>query len=154
MAENRIPRENQTREASARKKAWVRPELLPSPRPVEGYKFRWVRVATNNDPDARNISEKLREGWVPVKASEHPEIELVGGPENPRFAENVVIGGLMLCKAPVEMVEARDQHFQEMARLQTQGADEHYFRQTDHRVPVFRNRKSSFGVGGGAHNNG
>lgn len=151
MAENRIPRDNQTREATAHKKAWSRPELLPEPKPMAGFKYRWVRVATNNDPDARNISEKLREGWVPVLATEHPEIQLMGGPENPRFADNIVIGGLMLCKAPEEMVAARDAHFQDMARLQTEGADKHYFRQTDHRVPVFHDRRSSVAFGAGAN---
>ncbi len=153
MAENRISREAQTREATVRTKAWERPELLPNPRHMAGYKFRWIRVANNNDPDARNISEKLREGWIPVLASEHPEIEMVGGPENPRFVDNIVIGGLMLCKAPEEMVAARDKHFQDMARMQSEGADKNYFRQTDHRVPVFHDRKSRVSFGSGTSKN-
>jgi hypothetical protein len=37
MAENRINRELDTRERKTRKKAWTRPEVLPSPNPEPGY---------------------------------------------------------------------------------------------------------------------
>ena len=39
MAENRIKRENDTREGTTRKKAWQRPELLPSPEAEAGYEI-------------------------------------------------------------------------------------------------------------------
>ena len=107
MAENRINRELETRERDVRKKAWSRPEVLPSPNPEPGYEFHWVRVSTQGLVDATNVSSKLREGWEPVKASDHPEITIVAI-EQERFKDNVVIGGLMLCKAPKEMVEARN----------------------------------------------
>ena len=61
-----------------------------------------------------NVSSKLREGWTAVKASDHPEITLVTI-ENDRFKDNVVIGGLMLCKAPVEMVQERNAHYDQQA---------------------------------------
>ena len=100
MAENRIKRDLETREQTTRKRSWQRPELLPSPEPEDGYKFHWVRVSTQGQVDATNVSSKIREGWEPVKASDHPEITMVSV-ENERFKDNVVIGGLMLCKAPV-----------------------------------------------------
>jgi len=107
MAENRIKRDLETREQTTRKRLWQRPELLPSPEPEDGYKFHWVRVSTQGQVDATNVSSKIREGWEPVKASDHPEITMVSV-ENERFKDNVVIGGLMLCKAPIEMVEERN----------------------------------------------
>ena len=73
MAENRIKRDNDTRETKARKRSWQRPEVLPSPEPQDGYEFRWVRVSTQGQTDATNVSSKLREGWEPVKAEDHPE---------------------------------------------------------------------------------
>jgi hypothetical protein len=88
---------------TTRKKSWSRPEVLPSPTPEAGYAFRWVRVAMQGTIDATNVSSKLREGWEPVKATDHPEITLVTI-ENERFKDNVIIGGLMLCKAPIELV--------------------------------------------------
>ena len=56
MAENRIDRELQTREKKVRKKAWMRPETLPSPTPLEVYAYRWVRVSNQGQVDATNVS--------------------------------------------------------------------------------------------------
>ena len=70
MAENRIDRELKSREKTTRKKAWTRPEVLPSPNPEPGYEFRWIRVSSQGTTDATNVSSKLREGWEPAKASD------------------------------------------------------------------------------------
>ena len=106
MAENRLNRELETREQTARKRNLIRPDTLPTPNPEAGYDFHWVRISTRGEVDAMNVSLKLREGWEPVKAVDHPEI-FVAGVENDRFKDNVVIGGLMLCKTPSEMVHDR-----------------------------------------------
>lgn len=74
MAENRLNRELDTREKTARKKSWTRPETLPTPFPEDGYEFHWVRISTRGEADAMNVSLKLQEGWEPVKAADHPEI--------------------------------------------------------------------------------
>ena len=37
-------------------------------------------VLARYEADAMNVSAKLREGWEPVKASDHPEITLVTSP--------------------------------------------------------------------------
>ena len=74
MAENRINRELETREKTVQKKAWQRPETLPSPTPEPGYTYRWIRTSNQGQVDATNVSSKLREGWEPVKAVDHPEI--------------------------------------------------------------------------------
>ena len=96
MAENRINREQTTREKTVRKKAWKRPEVLPSPTPEPGYEFHWVRISTQGQVDATNVSSKLREGWEPVKASDHPEITMVTV-ENDRFKDNeYVTSGMKL----------------------------------------------------------
>jgi hypothetical protein len=148
MAENRLDRELTTRDKTARKRAWVRPELLPTPKPEEGYTYHWVRLSIRGESDPMNVSSKLREGWEPVKASDHPEIHLVGV-ENERFKDNVVIGGLMLCKAPVEMVEDRNAHYNEQAESQIKSVDNNFMRENDPRMPLFAERKTKvvFGTG-------
>jgi hypothetical protein len=148
MAENRLNRELTTREKSTRKRAWVRPELLPTPTPEEGYTYHWVRLSIRGEADPMNVSSKLREGWEPVKASDHPEIHLVGV-ENDRFKDNVVIGGLMLCKAPVEMVEDRNEFYNEQAESQIKSVDNNFMRENDPRMPLFAERKTkvTFGTG-------
>ena len=149
MAENRINRELQTREKTTRKRAWTRPELLPNPTPEEGYTYHWVRVSTLGTADATNVSSKLREGWEPVKAADHPEITMVTV-ENERFADNVVIGGLMLCKAPVELVEERNEYFGQQTKAQMQSVDNNFMRENDPRMPLFNERKTKVTFGSGS----
>ena len=148
MAENRLNRELETREKTARKKSWTRPETLPNPTPEDGYVFHWVRISTRGEADAMNVSLKLREGWEPVKASDHPEI-FVAGVENERFKDNIVIGGLMLCKAPVEMSRDRNEYFLEQARSQMTSVDNSFMRENDPRMPLFTERKTKVTFGKG-----
>jgi hypothetical protein len=148
MAENRINRELESREKTTRKKAWQRPEVLPSPNPEPGYGFRWIRVSSLGNTDATNVSSKLREGWEPVKASDHPEITLVTI-ENDRFKDNIVIGGLMLCKAPEELVEERNDYYRTQTRSQMQSVDNNLMRENDPRMPLFNDRKTKVTFGNG-----
>jgi len=148
MADNRLDRELETREKTARKTAWKRPEVLPSPNQEEGYVYRWIRISTRGNVDAMNVSSKLREGWTAVKASDHPEITLVTI-ENDRFKDNVVIGGLMLCKAPVEMVNERNAYYNQQSQSQMQSVDNNLMRENDPRMPLFNDRKSKVTFGKG-----
>lgn len=148
MAENRINRELESREKTTRKKAWQRPEVLPAPNPEPGYEFRWIRVSSLGNVDATNVSSKLREGWEPVKATDHPEITLVTI-ENDKFKDNVVIGGLLLCKAPAELVTERNDYYQQQARAQMHSVDNNLMRENDPRMPIFNDRKSKVTFGNG-----
>ena len=149
MAENRIKRDSETRETKTRTRSWQRPEVLPTPTPQDGYEFHWVRVATQGQVDATNVSSKLREGWEPVRAEDHPEITMVTV-GNERFADNVVIGGLMLCKAPAELVQERTDYYNQQTKSQMNSVDNNLMRENDPRMPIFNERKStvSFGRGG------
>jgi len=148
MAENRIDRELTTRDKTSRKKGWQRPEVLPSPNPEDGYVYRWIRTSTQGQVDAPNVSSKLREGWEPVKANEHPEITMVAV-ENERFADNIVIGGLMLCKAPQELVDERTAHYTAQTQNQIRSVDNNLMRENDPRMPLFNERKSKVTFGKG-----
>ena len=149
MAENRIDRELTTRDKTSRKKGWQRPEVLPSPNPEDGYVYRWIRTSTQGQVDAPNVSSKLREGWEPVKANEHPEITMVAV-ENERFADNIVIGGLMLCKAPQELVDERTAHYTAQTQNQIRSVDNNLMRENDPRMPLFNERKSKVTFGKGS----
>ena len=148
MANNRTNRELETREKTERKKSWQRPEVLPTPNKDDGYDYRWIRVAIQGQDDPTNVSLKLREGWEPVKASEHPEMFLTSV-ENPRFKDNVVMGGLMLCRAPSELLAEREEHFKAETAAQMESVDNNLMRENDPRMPLFHSRKSqvSFGKG-------
>lgn len=148
MAENRLDRELNTREKVTRKRSWRRPETLPTPEPQDGWGFKWVRVATRGNPDPTNVTSKLREGWEPVRASDHPEIELAIV-ENERFKDNIVIGGLMLCKAPQELIEERNGYYQDQSNSQMRSVDNNLMRESDPRMPIFNDRRSKVTFGRG-----
>lgn len=149
MADNRTDRELQTREKSVRKAAWKRPTTLPDPIPQDGYVFRWIRVAMQGNVDAPNVSSKLREGWEPVKASDHPEIQMVAV-ENAKFKDNIMIGGLLLCKAPSELVSERNEFYSEQANAQIKSVDNNLMRENDARMPLFNERRSEVTFGKGS----
>jgi hypothetical protein len=147
-SQERTPRELDKRESVERPKRWSPPQLLPDPTPETGYAFRWIRLSTLNNPDALNISAKFREGWEPVKASEHPEIPLVPGTTS-RFPDSVEVGGLLLCKTPAEFVDQRDAHYRQLASSQMESVDNSFMRENDPRMPLFKERSSKVTFGKG-----
>lgn len=148
MAENRVNRELDTRVVKERPKQWMPAELLPEPDKQPGYEYRWVRVSTLNAADPRNLSGKLREGWEPVTIEEQPRFRLLADPQS-RFKDNIEIGGLLLCKTPSEFVEQRNAYVDKQTAAQTEAVDNNLMRQSDPRMPLFKERKSgtSFGKG-------
>jgi hypothetical protein len=148
MAENRLQREMTARVMDERPKQWMQAELLPEPDKQPGYAYRWIRVSTLNAADPRNISGKLREGWEPVGLEEQPKFRLMVDPGS-RFKDNIEVGGLLLCKTPQEFVEQRDAHFAKQAQMQVEAVDNTMMRQSDPRMPMFKERKSSTSFGRG-----
>lgn len=148
MAENRLARELETRAISERPKQWQQAELLPEPDKNPDYAYRWIRVSTLNSADPRNLSAKLREGWEPVPIEEQPKFRLLADPSS-RYKENIEIGGLLLCKTPREFVAQRNEHFTKQTQAQTEAVDNSLMRQSDPRMPLFKERKSSSSFGKG-----
>ena len=148
MAENRLSRELQSRATTERPKQWAPAELLPEPDKQAGYAYRWIRTSTLNTADPRNLSAKLREGWEPVSIEEQPKLKLLVDP-NSRFKDNIEIGGLLLCKTPEEFVKQRNDHYAKQSESQTEAVDNNLMRQSDPRMPLFKERKSSTSFGKG-----
>jgi hypothetical protein len=146
--QNRVTRDLETRALQERPKQWMPPELLPEPDKQAGYSYRWIRTSTLNNADPRNLSAKLREGWEPVKIEEQPKFQLLVDP-NSRFKDNIEIGGLLLCKTPTEFVDQRNAYYNGQTQAQTEAVDNNFMRESDARMPLFRERKSttSFGKG-------
>jgi hypothetical protein len=149
MTDNRTPRDMKTRATDERPKQWVPPELLPEPDKEAGFAYRWIRVSMLNKADPRNVSAKYREGWEPVTLEEQPKFKLLVDPDS-RHKDGIEIGGLLLCKAPEEIVQQRNDYYAKQSQSQTDAVDNNFMRQSDARMPLFKERKSSTSFGKGS----
>ena len=147
--DKRLDRDLEIREETQpRKREWAPPSLLPEFKKQPGWAYRWIRISLANDADNLNVSSKMREGWEPVKHSEHPEIQLPASADS-RFKDSVEVGGLLLCKMPQEMVDQRNDYYRKKAEGQARAVDNSFMKENDPRMPLFSDKKStkSFGKG-------
>jgi hypothetical protein len=154
MTTNRAPRNNSgtdTREKSERTKNWEPASILPDPEPQDGWAFRWIRTSMVGSPDNTNASKRFREGWEPVRAEDHPELRIMSD-HGSEWAQKgaIEVGGLLLCKAPQEMVQGRQDYYAKRAQDQMSAVDNNFMRQNDPRMPVLApERKTNVTFGGG-----
>lgn len=141
----RIERQAESRPSDT----WVPQSSLPVPEPKDGWVFRWIRTSSLGRSDNTNVSRQFREGWEPVKAEDHPEL-MVMSDINSQFKGNVEVGGLLLCKAPLEKMKAREKYFQNISDKQIEGVDRSFLRENDPRMPLLnpeRSTRTTFGRG-------
>ena len=147
MANNRTPRDQETRENNQTRYVYKPASSLPDPTPDPDYEFHWVAIAIAGQDNATNVSQKRRDGWEPVKAEDHPELQVNGNKDG-----NVEIGGLLLCKKPKELAEARRRYFDDKAQKQMESVDNSFLKNNDARMPLFADRKSTTTRGRGFGN--
>lgn len=137
----------ETRDATKRRTAWKPASLLPTPDPQAGVTYRWIRVGSRGNADTQNVSKRFREGWVPVNAKDHPELQVMSD-HGSRFTEGVEIGQLLLCKNDTATVRQRQAYYENMAQTQIDALDQNYMRENDTRMPLYkpeRRTRVSFG---------
>lgn len=123
---------------------YVPPSVLPFPAPEPGVVFRYIATHVMGQADPSNVSKRYREGWVPCKAKDYPELRIGQNAEG-----NVEVGGLMLCKMAAEQAKQRDAYYQAQAAAQIESVDNHYMKQNDPRMPLFKDKTSSVTRGRG-----
>jgi hypothetical protein len=142
MAENRTPREVEVRAKEVRK-SWRPASALPDVNPHPGWRYHWVMTHLMGESQGTNVSQKFREGYEPVKASDHPELEYEKDKNG-----NIVVGGLMLCRMPEEMAEERDKFYNQRASTQANAVHSTYLsQQADSRMPLFVENSQKASVG-------
>jgi len=95
-----------------------------------------------------NVSRMLREGWEPVGIEEQPKFQLLVDPGS-RYKDNIEITGLLLCKTPKEFTAQRRAYYARQTQAQTDAVDNSFMRQSDARMPLFKEGKSSTTFGKG-----
>ena len=144
----RTPRANQTRAKQARREPWKPPSMLDAPPAPEGYKHRWVRAEMMGFDDRKNIAAKVREGYALVRGDEYPDFE-APTIEDGKHAGVIGVGGLLLARIPLEIVEERKGYFRGMTRDQMIAVDNDLAREQHPAMPISQpERRSSVTFGG------
>ena len=106
--ENKTPRAVQTREKTTRRKPWAPPSSLDAPPAPDGFKHRWIRAEVMGVDDNKNLSSRLREGFELVRADSDTQYPTI---QEGKYKGVIGVGGLLLAKIPVEIVEERMTYF-------------------------------------------
>ena len=148
---SRTPRELETREHTDSRPPdeWYPQGMLPDPLPRDGMHFRWVRVEFSGRGDMLNMSKKEREGWIRCPSKDFPEMCLMSDIDS-RFAENIQIGGLVLCYMPEAKYLGRKRYYDRLAQQQMMAVDGQLMGESDPVMPMDkpeRHTRVTFGRG-------
>lgn len=125
---NRSSRESVAHDNQARRKPWRPVRKLETPPAPEGYTYRWIRESMLGQEDRANVSRRIREGWELVKGTDLPaDFQLPTMDSSGRHEGVVYNEGLLLAKIPVETVEERKAHYQNVTEEQSNALDNTMF---------------------------
>lgn len=146
---DRKPRAETTRTATARPVAWKPPSTLDAPPPPEGYVHRWIRMESGGMDDRKNLSARLREGFELVRADEYPERDDLPSLQDGKHAGVIAVGGLVLARIPVEIVQQRNAYYRKQAADQLTAVDNDLLRENNPIMPIQKpDRQSRVTFGG------
>jgi len=144
---DRNSRTSETRETESRRKPWAPPSVLDAPPPPEGYKHRWVRSAIRGEEDKGNVFNRLRQGYEPVRADEHPGYQ-APTIEDGKHAGIIGNGGLILTRVPVETAQERTAYYGGRTREQMDAVDQDLMKEQHPSMPINQSRQSRVSFGG------
>lgn len=144
---DRTPRTADTREKETRRKPWAPPSVLDAPPPPEGYKHRWVRASIRGEEDKGNVFNRMRQGYEPVRAEEHPDYQ-APTIEDGKHAGVIGNGGLILTRVPVETALERTEYYGNRTREQMTAVDQDLMKEQHPSMPINQQRQSKVSFGG------
>jgi len=143
----RSARDSESRGNAERVQQWRPGSALDAPEPPIGFKHRWIRESVMEYDDKTNVHKKRQEGWELVRAEEYPDYV---GPviDEGRNAGTIGVGGLILARIPIELVEQRNNHFNTVAQNQMDAVDRDWMRENNALMPKSApQRKTSVSFG-------
>jgi hypothetical protein len=144
---DRAPRESATRDNESRRKPWAPPSVLDAPPAPEGYKHRWVRASIRGEEDNGNVFNRMRQGYEPVRADEHPAFQ-APTIEDGKHAGVIGNGGLILTRIPVETAQERTAYYGGRTREQMDAVDQDLMKEQHPSMPINQSRQSRVSFGG------
>jgi hypothetical protein len=144
---DRTPRDSATRDSESRRKPWAPPSVLDAPPAPEGYKHRWVRSSIRGEEDKGNVFNRLRQGYEPVRAEEHPGYQ-APTIEDGKHAGVIGNGGLILTRIPIETAQERTAYYGGRTREQMEAVDQDLMKEQHPSMPINQSRQSRVSFGG------
>ena len=140
-------RANQTRSKSERPKAWIPPSSLDAPKPPKGFRHKWIRAESVGFDDTKNITGKLRSGWVLVRADEYEgqDYPIV---KDGKYSGIIGVGGLLLARIPEELAKQRDEYYRKQTEARDEAIDHDLLKEQHPSMPINIDRQTSVTFGG------
>jgi hypothetical protein len=98
--------------------------------------------------DRKNISARSREGWELVRGEEFPDFD-IPTVDDGKHAGVIGVGGLLLARVPIEIVEERNEYYRGMTQNQMAAVDNDLAREQHPAMPISKpDRQSRVTFGG------
>ena len=145
--EKQASRASQTRSKTERPKVWTPPSSLDAPPAPKGFRHRWIRVESIGFQDTKNISGRLREGFVLVRADEYPDSDYPVVPSG-KYSGVIGVGGLLLARISEEIAKQRAAYQDKLTEGQDEAVETNLMKEQHKSMPINIERQSRVTFGG------
>ena len=140
-------RASSTRSKTERPKVWTPPSSLDAPPAPDGFRHRWIRAESLGFQDTKNISARLREGFVLVRADEYPDAQYPVITDG-KYAGVIGVGGLLLARISEEIAKQRAAYIESLAKGQDEAVEHDLMKEQHKSMPINVERQSRVTFGG------
>jgi len=145
--EKQASRASQTRSKTERPKVWTPPSSLDAPPAPKGFRHRWIRAESLGFDDTKNISGRLREGFVLVRADEYPDSQYPVITDG-KYAGVIGVGGLLLARISEEIAKQRAAYQDKLTEGQDEAVETNLMKEQHKSMPINVERQSRVTFGG------
>jgi hypothetical protein len=145
--QDKTSRASQTRSKTERPKVWTPPSSLDAPPAPDGFRHRWIRAESLGFQDTKNVSARLREGFVLVRADEYPDSQYPVITDG-KYAGVIGVGGLLLARISEEIAKQRAAYIDNLSKGQDEAIEHDLMREQHKSMPINVDRQSRVTFGG------
>jgi hypothetical protein len=145
--QDKTSRASQTRSKTERPKVWTPPSSLDAPPAPDGFRHRWIRAESLGFQDTKNVSARLREGFVLVRADEYPDTQYPVITDG-KYAGVIGVGGLLLARISEEIAKQRAAYIDNLSKGQDEAVEHDLMKEQHKSMPINVDRQSRVTFGG------
>jgi len=145
--QDKTSRASSTRSKTERPKVWTPPSSLDAPPAPDGFRHRWIRAESLGFQDTKNVSARLREGFVLVRADEYPDSQYPVITDG-KYAGVIGVGGLLLARISEEIAKQRAAYIESLAKGQDEAVEHDLMKEQHKSMPINVDRQSRVTFGG------